>query len=430
MSSVTLNGARITSGSLTIPYYGTWSADVTLADTAEVASSATLVIGDLTLKGTPVRQAAFAGTRSVQLVGGANRWSKIIPAKGYSQPSGVKLSTVLKDAAKAAGEQINVDSDKTIGKAYARDNAPAEKVLALETGGKWWVDPDGVTQTKARSNKPIAHPFTVVRHMGNVGLFEIATDAVSQWQPGRTFSAPQVEGEQTISTVTISVGGSESGGLKITALAKLSDSERTLAALRSLIRAEMSAERYSYDWEYRVVVNPLSPGLTFDLDLEPTDKRMPALTKVPLATELGKVSPPAAGTKCRVRFVNADPARPEVFALAETTEHLMTTEACALLIFNVLAAWCAAAGGGPLLAAVLQPLIMPSILAALAAQGAPAPPGLIPQTAAATALAATMATGTTPSPTSLPFNAAIAALATKTPNVSGAFPSIGIPSNG
>jgi hypothetical protein len=127
-----------------------------------------------------------------------------------------------------------------------------------------------------------------------------------------------------------------------------------------------------------------------------------------------------------VRFVNADPARPEVVALGSATEHLITTEACALLIYNTLGALMAAAGGGPLAGAVLLPLIMPAVVTALGAQAAPAPPGVLAQQAAAVAMAAGMATGA-PSSTCAPFTAAIAALASKTLDVSGLFPSVGVP---
>ncbi len=106
-------------------------------------------------------------------------------------------------------------------------------------------------------------------------------------------------------------------------------------------------------------------------------------------------------------------------------DHLMTVEACALLIYNVLVALIAASGAGPLVGATLQPLLGMAVNTALAAQAAPAPPGAVAQTTAAAALLAGFATGTTPSNTSAFFAAAIAALATKTHNESGLFPSLG-----
>ncbi len=106
--------------------------------------------------------------------------------------------------------------------------------------------------------------------------------------------------------------------------------------------------------------------------------------------------------------------------------HVMTVEACALLIYNTLVALMAAAGGGPLLAAVLQPLLGTAVNAALAAQAVPAPVGEVAQAAAATALLPSFATGTVPANTSAFFTAAIAAgLSGKTENVTGLFPSLG-----
>ncbi len=422
--AITLNGVRVISGPVTIPFYGAWVADVVLSDSTEIDTQATLVVGDLTLIGTIVRQASFVASRSARIVGGKGGWRKTIPARGYSHQAGVKLSTVVGDAASECGETIVLASDASLGTHYTRDEAKANSVLESEMGGAWWVDPSGVTQTSVRDSSPIVTPFTVVSWSGGKGQFEIASESIASWQPGRTFTAPTVEGVQTISSVTYDVDND--GKLRIHVLSTSVNQERLLASLRDLIRREVAATSFYGVYEY--VIGPsIGLGLVTTIDATPTDSRMPSLTSVPLFG-IGVVSPPIAGTKCRIRFINGDRKRPECISIGDTTEHLMTVEACSLLIYNTLVALMATAGGGPLLAVTLQPLLGAAIGAALTAQAAPAPSGLTAQIAAAAAAQAGFAAGTTPSPAMFAaWTTTIAALATKTLDVSGAFPSVGVP---
>lgn len=424
-----VNGNRVVSGSITIPMFGTWVADLLLANvdgTAAPGTAAAITLGSLTLQGTISRSAGFTGSRSMRVIGGAAGWRNSISGKGYNLPFGITLSMVLKDAASAAGEQISVPftSDRSLGANFCRRAGRAKKLLDVLTDGQWWVDTNGVTQITARPSTSIASPFTVLDYSGGKGRFKIATEFFQDWMPGRTFTSPVITDPQTISSVTFEA---KDGKIDTIVLNTPSAEDRLRQDILGLIDEELETLKYAAVWEYKVAPNPIALGLTSALDLTAVDPSMPNISGVPLASELGVVSPPSAGTTARVRFVNCDPSRPEVFALGATTEHVMTAEATALLIYNVLVVLMSTAGGGPLLAAVLQPLIMPAITAALAAQAVPAPPGLVAQTATATALAASMAAGTTPSSTSLPFNSAIAALSSKILDVSGDFPSLGIP---
>jgi hypothetical protein len=172
---------------------------------------------------------------------------------------------------------------------------------------------------------------------------------------------------------------------------------------------------------------------------------MPDLARVTLRPGVAGIRcTPLLGSRVLVAFVDADPSRPVVVSfegeddngftgtLVELTadtmvggEHVATAEATALMIYNSWVSLLSLAGGGPLLAAVLQPLLGTAILTALTAQGAPAPPGLPAQVAASAAQIAGFATGMVPATTSAYFAPALASLATKTPNVSGLFPGLG-----
>lgn len=425
MSTMMLNGQRVVSGSVSIPMYGTWVADVVLANPDDIATSCVLTIGDLELHGTVFRMASFSGSRSARIVGGAGGWRNVLPERGYSQLGGILASLVLQDAAREAGESIVIDSDHIIGPLWAREGGKkAEATLRLITGGQWWIDPAGVTQTGVRNASIIGSTFTAVAWSGGKGQFEIATEVYADWMPGRTFNASTIGTVQTISMVRYEA--TNEGKIRLIILSTASQTDRALGQIRELIRSELTEMHYCAEWEYAVAPRlPIDPGISSKLDLMSTDTRMPDLTSVPLAAGLVQ-STPAAGTRCRVRFVNADPGRPEVISLGDATEHVMTAEACSLLIYNVFSELFTLAGGGPLLGVVLMPLLAPAIIAALGLQGAPAPPGFIAQTAASLAQLGNFASGL-PATTSAPFNAAITAIAAKTLNVSGFFPGIGVP---
>ncbi len=430
MSTMTLNGLTVVSGSVTIPLVGAWVADVVLPTPEDITDTVVLTVGDLELHGTVFRTSnAFAGSKSARIVGGAGGWRKVLPRKGYSQIVGLMASLVLQDAARECGETIVVDADRQLGGSWARETGKAERTLRLILGGEWWIDPAGVTQTKVRDSSLIGSVFTVAAWSGGKGHFEIATESYADWQPGRTFNASTINMVQTISMVRFETAND--GKLRLIVLSEASERDRMLAEIRSLVRSELGPMTYCAQWDYSVAPRaPVDPIISSRLNLTSSDPRMPDLTNVPLAPGLVQ-SPPLAGTSCRVHFVNADPGRPEVVWIGGVTEHVMTTEACALLIYNTLATLMVAAGGGPLLAVTLQPLLGAAITAALGAQAVPAPPGFLAQSIASAALQAGFAAGTTPSPTTFAaWNAAIAAIDTKTPDISGLFPSVGIPSSG
>ncbi len=206
-----LSGVRIVSGTVTLPYYRLWSADVVLALTDSVAAGGaqvTLTLGDLSLVGTIVRAASFSGSRSARIVGGYGGWRKTVPARSYSNAAGVALSLVLRDLALDAGEQVNIAADASIGTAYARQPAQAQRVLEQFAPCGWWVDAAGVTQVGARASSPIASAFDVVSYSGGKGTFTIATEVLADWVPGRTFTAPTVTTGPTIAAVIHTIEGS------------------------------------------------------------------------------------------------------------------------------------------------------------------------------------------------------------------------------
>lgn len=422
--SITINGQRVTKASVTIPMYGAWTADVDIEGASTMGSVVTLVMQGLSLVGTVTRQSVFAGTRKLRIVAGGGGWRKTIPPRGYSGPLGVKLSSVLSDAASDSGETVSVGSDTTLGAFYTRDRGKASKVLRLLVGGVWYIDNAGVTQVKDRATSAIASPFQVISWDGGRGSFQISTETYEDWVPGRTFSTNTVSEAQTISSVTFDADNE--GKVRLQVLTADAYRERLLADFRAIVRDELASLNFLGVYEYVIAANPISPGIFYTVDASPVDSRMPSLTRVPLATELGKVCPPALGTKCRIRFVNGNPSRPEVISFDSFTEHLMTIEAFTVVMHNLILLMAAFATPPAWLASGVTPTM---INAAIAAAAIPSPPGLILQIANAAVQAGAMASG--PGSTSTLYTAAItAAFSGKLPDVSGLFPSIGLQNNG
>lgn len=314
MSELSLNGDRVVSAQLTIGRYGPAVADVVMATSNPVPSGeVTFAIGSLALKGRAFRTASFAGSRSARFVGGAAGWRKTIKSRAYSHDAGVRLSTVLGDAARDAGETLSLDADRVIGTAWIRDEDVAEKTLHLLVPRRWWINPDGVTVVGPRPSSLIVSAFTVINWSGGKGRFEIATDVYQDWLPGRRFAAPTVTGEQTISVTQLTADND--GKLRLVVMSGAdSNEDRLLDNLRYLIRGEVPSLTYAGVWEYTI-----DAATSSTIDGTPTSSKMPAITNCPLTPGLlGEGVTPTPGSKCRVQFVNNDPSRPECISIVGT----------------------------------------------------------------------------------------------------------------
>lgn len=211
-----LNGRRVVSANVMIPYYGAWCADVTIAVSDVIPLAATLTLGNLTLTGTVYRMASFSGARSARIVGGGAGWRKTLPAFAYANPAGIRASLVLGDAATLVGEKVNVMSDAIVGKTFVRESAPAERLLRQLGGSEWWIDPSGITQVGPRASGAITTQFLINDWSGAKGWFSVSTETISDWMPGRTFSNANVTKAQQIGMTTIIA--SNDGKLRVNVL--------------------------------------------------------------------------------------------------------------------------------------------------------------------------------------------------------------------
>lgn len=433
MANVTLANVPVTHCTLHVPAWGCWYADVGLAIEKSLSGQVTLQFADATFVGTIMNGGAHLGRSHYRIVGGAGGWGKQVPAKAYANDAGVKASLVLGDAAREVGETLVVETDKTVGLAFVRHAGRASHALQEIFPAGWYVGADGVTRTGARPSSTLKRKVTQGETDLAAGTVSILSDTVGDLVPG--LSLP----EGDVVDAVHELGGE---GVRTTLRVKRDAAASRLPGVVAGLVAQVDpAKRYLGVYEYRTV--SVSGNR---LDLQPVRKAtgLPELLRVPVRGPGGVDVEPVPGARALVGFVDGDPASPYVAAFEDIDgegftaasidlkagsqvggEHIATVEATCLLVYNVLVALMASAGGGPLIAAALQPLIGPAILTALGAQAAPAPTGTTAQNVAAAAQIAGFATGAAPATTSAYFTASIAGLSAKTPNVSGKFPSLG-----
>ncbi len=186
--TATLAGTPASNVVVHFPVTGVWTAEVELVAPVTFAGLVSLVVGDLTLACTVVRGGPVEGSASYLVTGGAGGWSGLLPgklvaAKSYRNDAGVKLSTVLKDAATAAGESVSLGTDRSLGVAFLRQAGPAWDVLA-RTSSSWWVDAAAVTQVRPRPSAAITAPFKVLEWKRARGARLLSADTLAPFQPG------------------------------------------------------------------------------------------------------------------------------------------------------------------------------------------------------------------------------------------------------
>jgi hypothetical protein len=124
MATATLNGKTVTACRVQIPASGVWFADVEIDRAEQLTGSVTLVLADLTLKGTILSGGPWQSRARYRIAGGAGGWGKVIPAKAYANDLGVKLTNAIGDAARACGETVGAIPVGTTGPNFVRARGP------------------------------------------------------------------------------------------------------------------------------------------------------------------------------------------------------------------------------------------------------------------------------------------------------------------
>jgi hypothetical protein len=106
VSAATFNGHRVTAARVFLPAWGCWHAEIDVDGEFTITGACTLVIADLTLKGTVISGGPAKGRSFYRIVGGAGGWGKSLKPTSYSDDAGVKIAKIIGEAASAVGETV------------------------------------------------------------------------------------------------------------------------------------------------------------------------------------------------------------------------------------------------------------------------------------------------------------------------------------
>ncbi len=302
----TLNGHRATSARVQIPKWGLWYADVSLDGEITLKGAVTLQIADLTLKGTIIAGGPAKGRSSFRVVAGAGGWGKTLPKKSYANDAGVKVSTVLGDAAREAGETLgDVSGAPPVGASWTRARDSAARLLEQIVPGGWYVDEAGVTRLGARAVAPLA--IAGVTH-GPVdrarGTVTLASESIAKILPGVV-----VDG---LEAVDVAHEMTAKGGLRTTIWGAVGplNTTRALAAFRVIFDQLDPNRKYRGTTEYRVSTQE---GERLNLQPIRVSSGMPDLRRVYVRPGMAGLKTKAAlGARVLVGFIDSDPSRPYV----------------------------------------------------------------------------------------------------------------------
>lgn len=305
----TLGGYTATSTRLSIPGWGLSYADVTVDGEHALTGATSLVLADLTVKCAVLSGGPAVGLSFFRVVVGAGGWGKQLKKRSYTNDGGVKLVTVLQDAANEAGETFDattVDPSKVVGTYYVRQADLACRVLEQFAHGAWYVGEDGVTRLGARPASTLTAPAPVT---SQVDLAQqrvtISSDTIAQVLPGLTY--------QGVTAVDVEHTATASGGLHSTLWGKIGAGQsRRLAAYRAIFDQLDPNRAYRGVYEYRVVTQS---GERLNLQSVRVSTGLPDVKAVlPRPGVAGAKGQPALGSRVIVAFVNADPTNPVVIA--------------------------------------------------------------------------------------------------------------------
>lgn len=305
MSTSTLAGNTVTHARVHIPAWGVPWVEATIEDEVKLSGPAKFVLADLELVGTIMSGGTGPkGRARYRIAAGAGAWGKTVPEKSYANDAGIKASTVLGDAALACGETIDAATlpDTRLGPAFAREKAPASRVLETVAPGRWYVGADGITRIGKRPQSAMPDDVQIGSVDQAFGTVELAADSIAQLLPGVL-----VEGLEAVDVLHVL----EPGSIRTTLwTAGIAPSSRRLSSLRRIIEQIDPRRRYRGIFEYRVVTQT---GERLNLQPIRVSTGMPSLQRVFVRPGVsGARADVALGSRVIVSFLDAEPSRPVV----------------------------------------------------------------------------------------------------------------------
>jgi hypothetical protein len=296
MAEITLNGQPVLELDLHLPLNGAWSAELQVADDAELTSGdeVTLALPELELTGRVVRAGLAAERLRVRLTGGATDWGAAQEVKHYRNTTADQvLADVGATPDQPTGAQLAfwTRAPGTTGSTVA--------ALAAHLGFNWRVNPDGTL--RIREESPAAVDLTGAVEVGRDparGLVELAPEA-AVLEPGCA------AGDDQVGDVLYSLGAATGGAFRVR---YYTEARATLrGSLERLIRWVMRDTLFLGMYT-AAVVRQAADGT---LDLLPDDDRLRSqgLQAVPIRHGLPGVTVEVpAGERVLLGF---DSGRPE-----------------------------------------------------------------------------------------------------------------------
>ena len=312
---VTLNGSPVLRGNIAFPRWGLWWADLQIGtrDKSQgiINGAATIVANGVTLNGTIVAGSDYAGKAFYRIVGGAGGWQKQIPPKAYRGEIGIRLSTVVTDAAAACGETLApltaAQQSTILGKAWMRPGSigggEAARTLDAVAPEGWYVDELGVTHIGVRAPSTLGQVYTLLDKRPERKFAIIATDSFVGIVPGVTIEGweiAHVRHEITPDAVRSHVWG----------VVGTTASDRVHQVFARIVRQLTRPLWFHGLYRYRVTA--VSGGF---LDLQPVASTfgLPPLSNVAMQSGVpGGGGTPTLGSIAYVQFANGDPTDPVV----------------------------------------------------------------------------------------------------------------------
>ena len=303
--TATLAGHRATHARAYLPAWGVWWAEVSVDGDHALAGRVELRIADLTLAGTVVSGGPSKGRSHYRIAGGSAGWATSAPARSYANDAGVKLTTIIADAAAAAGEELDLATvpSTRVGPSYVRPAGPVARVLEQHAPSGWYVDEAGRTRLGRRAAAPLVveavrGPLDAARR-----TVTLAAKLVATILPGVV-----VDGLEAVD-VQHDVGPDT--GLRSTIWG---DAPKN--PLRDIVRQLLPDYAFrGGPYEYRVVTRE---GERVNLQPVRSSVGMPDLRRVTVRPGVpGVRADVALGARVLVGFVDNDPARPFVAAFED-----------------------------------------------------------------------------------------------------------------
>lgn len=304
MTTATIDGHTITECSIAIPAWGIWWGDVEIDEPEQLSGAVDIEIGELVLSGTIVSGGPWQGRARYRVAGGSGGWGQSIAARSYANDAGVKLLTVLSDAAADCGETLDVTTvSGTIGPQWVREAGPASRALALLAARNWYVAETGVTKIGARESETYQGLAAIVKNDVARRRVVLAADDLTGLVPGAIVES--IEAVDVVHTL-------DDEKLRTTIYGERGASSRVTTALARLIETLAPETLYRGVWSYRIVAQS---GERLDLQIERTSSGMPDLQRVRVRPGIaGARADHTVGSMVLVTFIDGDPGRPVVVA--------------------------------------------------------------------------------------------------------------------